>query len=877
MILHRLRLTNFRGVGDRELRFPERGVVVVCGPNEIGKSSMLEALDLLLTYRDRSNHRDVKKVKPAHADVGAEVEAEISTGEYRFVYRKRFHKKHQTELEVIEPRRENKTGDEAHERVEAILAETLDTKLWDAQRVLQSASTQAVDLSGCDALSRALDAAAGEAVESASGTGADSVSLLIDRIEAEYLRYFTATGRPSKDFKAAIERLAEADREVQRCAAAVAEVNDRVRRHEELTSAIRILEERLAPANERVAAARQAQAVVSELKRELDQARLAATAAAATAAKSAAADEQRRKLAAEAQRRADALADLRAAAAVADQDESAARQTAEPAAAASNQAAAELDAAQKRFDAARVDVTACTVREEAEKLAARLRRIDETAEKLAGLDRQLSGISLTAEMLTDIEQAAGLIQRLQAQRDAQAATVEFTAVADLDITVDGQSRSLIAGQTWTQPASAAVSVDVPGVLAVRIDPGASTVKLHADLQAAQQVLQEALAAAGVADLAAARARNEHRRTLLADRAQAATTLELLGDGEDVEQLRTRLAGLHAAVSATPGSGADAQTAAAELRAADDALTALRAEAEAQRTAAAAAASILGEKVTQATLLRDRVRAAEGELASACGQLAAQREEAADDVVAAAAAADAEQQRQADAQVSVLAERYAAADPNGIAGELDAALDATAVITGDLEAAGRELLNLTAELGVIGGEGRQGQLDEAEAELDRSRSEHARLEERANAVKLLRETMIRHRDSARQRYVQPYRTELERLGRTVFGETFEVDIDTELTICSRTLDGRTVPFDSLSGGAREQLGILARLAGAALVSVEDSVPVVIDDALGFSDPERLQKMGAVFNTVGDRGQVIVLTCTPGRYAGVADAEVIELGA
>jgi hypothetical protein len=37
------------------------------------------------------------------------------------------------------------------------------------------------------------------------------------------------------------------------------------------------------------------------------------------------------------------------------------------------------------------------------------------------------------------------------------------------------------------------------------------------------------------------------------------------------------------------------------------------------------------------------------------------------------------------------------------------------------------------------------------------------------------------------------------------------------------------------------------------------------------------MGAVFNTVGDRGQVIVLTCTPGRYGGVAGAEVIELSA
>jgi uncharacterized protein YhaN len=74
-----------------------------------------------------------------------------------------------------------------------------------------------------------------------------------------------------------------------------------------------------------------------------------------------------------------------------------------------------------------------------------------------------------------------------------------------------------------------------------------------------------------------------------------------------------------------------------------------------------------------------------------------------------------------------------------------------------------------------------------------------------------------------------------------------------------------------------LGILARLAGAALVSTEDTVPVVIDDALGFSDPDRLKKMGAVFNSVGDRGQVIVLTCQPSRYDGVADAAVIELTA
>ena len=94
--------------------------------------------------KDRSTKKEVKQVKPTHADVGAEVIAEISTGPYRFVYRKRFHKRAETELTLLAPRREQLTGDEAHERVRAMLAETVDIDLWQAQRVLQSC----VDL-GC--------------------------------------------------------------------------------------------------------------------------------------------------------------------------------------------------------------------------------------------------------------------------------------------------------------------------------------------------------------------------------------------------------------------------------------------------------------------------------------------------------------------------------------------------------------------------------------------------------------------------------------------------------------------------------------------------------------------------------------------------------
>ena len=72
-------------------------------------------------------------------------------------------------------------------------------------------------------------------------------------------------------------------------------------------------------------------------------------------------------------------------------------------------------------------------------------------------------------MLADIDKAAAAVDnwRLRCRpRPAQS----NSAPADLSITVDGVPQTLTAGQVWTQRASAAVVVDVPGLLSVRIDP-----------------------------------------------------------------------------------------------------------------------------------------------------------------------------------------------------------------------------------------------------------------------------------------------------------------------------------------------------------------------------------------------------------------------
>jgi len=145
--LLRLRLRNWRGVEQQEIEFAPCGVTVISGPNEAGKSSLIEALDMLFDRLDSSSKADLKAVKPVHKDEGPEVEAVVEAGRWRFRYRKRFHKRPLTELEVAAPRPESRTGRDAHQRVLEILEEALDLPLWKALRIAQDAGRGRAELS----------------------------------------------------------------------------------------------------------------------------------------------------------------------------------------------------------------------------------------------------------------------------------------------------------------------------------------------------------------------------------------------------------------------------------------------------------------------------------------------------------------------------------------------------------------------------------------------------------------------------------------------------------------------------------------------------------------------------------------------------------
>jgi chromosome segregation ATPase len=877
MKLHRLVLTNYRGIAHREIEFPDRGVVVVCGANEVGKSSMIEALDLLLESRDRSTKKEVKQVKPTNADVGSEVSAEISSGPYRFVYRKRFHKKCETELTVLAPRREQLTGDEAHERVRAMLAETVDNDLWHAQRVLQAASVAPVDLSGCDALSRALDVAAAQSDTEATLSGTEPV--LIERIDTEYTRYFTPTGRPTGEWVAAISRLDDAEAAVVECTAAVAEVDDRVRRHAVLTEQVAELSQLRLAAGPRLAAAEAAADKIAELTRQAREAKLVADAAAATNAAAAAAHSGRLRLVTEIETRAATIATAETEAQEAFDAQSAARADAEAADAAVEKATAVLTTAQRRVEAARRTVGHLADREEADRLTARLARIDTIQCDRDRICAELSAISLTEELLQRIENAATAVDRTSDQLELISAAVELTAATDIELSVGDQRVSLRAGQSWSTTVTGATEVEVVGVATARVTPGATALDVQTKHVAAQQDLAAALAEGDVADLAAARRADQRRRELQSSRDQLSATLAGLCGDEQADQLRARLEQLRAAAPPEPDLVTaplpDSTDARAELDAAETARAAAEAECETHRQTATAAGSRFTETSTRATVLLSKSATQRVELDKATEQLAQERTSVSDEDLAEAADAGLRAAQTAQRRAAELADELAAAAPDAVAAELADATEAAESLRDRYEDGARALREISIELSVFGSEGRQGKLDAAETEREHAAGQHARVGRRARAAELLRSVMTRHRDTTRLRYVEPYRTELERLGRPVFGPTFEVDIDSDLSIRSRTMDGITVPYESLSGGAKEQLGILARLAGASLVAKEDTVPVVVDDALGFTDPDRLAKMGEVFGTVGAHGQVIVLTCSPDRYDGVKGAHHIDL--
>ena len=150
----------------------------------------------------------------------------------------------------------------------------------------------------------------------------------------------------------------------------------------------------------------------------------------------------------------------------------------------------------------------------------------------------------------------------------------------------------------------------------------------------------------------------------------------------------------------------------------------------------------------------------------------------------------------------------------------------------------------------------------EGVVERLDDEVARHQRRADALTLLRDTLQSSQRELREAYTAPVRRELlPLLHQVIDGADLAVGEDLGATALLR--GDATDVLEQLSGGTREQIAVLTRLAFARLLAKGGQpTPVILDDALVYADDGRRGRMFDVLNyvTQGPDGlQLLYLSC------------------
>jgi DNA repair exonuclease SbcCD ATPase subunit len=157
-------------------------------------------------------------------------------------------------------------------------------------------------------------------------------------------------------------------------------------------------------------------------------------------------------------------------------------------------------------------------------------------------------------------------------------------------------------------------------------------------------------------------------------------------------------------------------------------------------------------------------------------------------------------------------------------------------------------------------------DEIAGELESSVALEKRLALEVAALTQLRNVLDKTRSAAREAYFAPIQEELAPLLRILHDDA-ALSFDTETMLPDGLSRGSEAEdLDTLSGGTKEQIAILTRLAFARLFAKQGrQMPIILDDALVYSDDTRIVKMFTALNRVADDQQILVFSCRQLAFA------------
>jgi chromosome segregation ATPase len=528
-----------------------------------------------------------------------------------------------------------------------------------------------------------------------------------------------------------------------------------------------------------------------------------------------------------------------------------------------------------------------------QRLNADLDKQRQNAAQREALSRELAALpSLSKKQLSKIRQLEQTLRDARTRQQAMAAGLKLLK-ADQPVRLDGQPLQVGAEQRL----STVFQLEVGDGVVLEIAPGGGEAlgDLQRTITLAAESLTAELSPLGVATVEAAADLLEQRTAL--EQQQAALSNAATSDAARVQQqrdqlqqrqneLQIELQGLSAVRSALEAEAA-LPTALAELQTFEQQISRTLHH---TRTAARAAEQELEATRSELQRLQQQRLSEAGQLQVVCAELEDRQkrlttlisQQGDREAQVAALATLSQQLQQAEQALKTLEVERAAL------GHSDAEREQQQLQT-TIDAMSQRIAQLLDQRGAakqrcdsISSEDPFAAVEQAGLQLETAEVEHQQLLRVIDAHKLLKDAFDEAQADLSSRYSDPLASAIGDYLRPLVpdGQVARLDYDQNKGFQGLQLRrGQDFyAFDTLSGGMREQLAAALRLSMADVLkgAHDGCLPLVFDDAFTNSDPERIDLVKRMLGTAVDRGlQVILLTCDPAAYGTFAD-QVVELG-
>lgn len=491
-------------------------------------------------------------------------------------------------------------------------------------------------------------------------------------------------------------------------------------------------------------------------------------------------------------------------------------------------------------------------------LAQNLAKAKGEQEKVTRLQADAQSLAVPDGELKRLQRGADMLRTAQARLDAVSTALAFELQPGARVRVGGADVTGSARQTVI----ARTEIEIEGVGRITVLPGGADLEsLGVERDRARDELAALLQALRADNVAAVEERVRLHALRKGEASAAEAVLSALAPkglgalAADVALREARLAEAKEVLQAmAPASGAAVPSAA-------------QAESEegAARGALEAASSALNDAKVQVGHAREQVKAAEDELAAVQATLAdpmrAGRKREASEALTDALA----QQSAIEQKVGELAQKLQTVNLPVLAQDVERLERSARQAESAHSQRANEITRLEVELETKGALGQEETASEKQRELEHAARRCAELDRRAKALDHLLKLLREKRSALARRLRAPLQKHLDHYLQILFPGA-QVEVGDDLSPGRITRQGvrgvQSGAFEELSVGAREQMGVVARLAYADLLK-EANKPtlLILDDALVHTDEERLGQMKRVLYDAATRHQILIFSCHP----------------